>query len=330
MRKAIMMWALALCALSALGQTEIQTPSPAQSLSCLTKPGKPPRYPTRDKLDHANGAMRVQLKFSKPDEAPAVEVLFNSAREDMQDQVFDYLRAYRLPCLTPQDGTVSAVQEFNFSNSDLDATPLPPEPRKDSPPFCLVMPRKDMSGFGLGFLGNLQEAEHVVAVSTFNGDGSQPPEVKIIHSSGMGRFEDAVRERLAEYRMPCRTGREGPQSFQQQFSMTPNNVKRYGFARSNLGLVEFLRMTRDVDKLRAHYDFDTMACPFKVHYVFYGGGAVPNEAHVAGKRDPNKLPFLRWLSGLALNVTARQANGLFGSPLQINVPCGTLDLGGEG
>ncbi len=81
---------------AAHAQTEVLT----QSLACLAKPEKPPTYPKRHSLDRGDGGMRVMLSFTKPDASPQVEVLFNSAREDMQDEVHRYLRHYRLPCRT--------------------------------------------------------------------------------------------------------------------------------------------------------------------------------------------------------------------------------------
>jgi hypothetical protein len=321
---------LLLVAGMAQAQTEVRAKSEAQSLACLVKPAKPPRFPEKHKLDRGHGAMRVMLSFTKPDAAPRVEVLFNSAREDMQDEVLDHLRRYRLPCLTPQDGTVKAVQEFSFNNTDRDATPLPAERRGDEPPFCLVMPRRDMEGWRT--VGR-QEVEHVVIAATFAGDGSQPPEVKVIHSTGSASAEAAVRARVAEYRMPCRTGKEEPQSFQQQFTHTPSGHRRHVFKREAFRLVEFLRMTREPRQLKASFDFSSMGCPFKVSYLVYGG-AVPNEAKVKGEAgpstDPNKLPFLNWLASLQLGFKDdAQANDLFGSELQIDVPCGTLNLDGE-
>lgn len=317
--------AMAVLTGAATAQTEVRERSAAHSLSCLVKPDKAPEYPVKDKVDRGFGAMRVLLRFSKPDAAPDVEVLFNSARQDMQDQAYRYLSRLRLPCLRPADGVVTAVQEFSFVNTDRDATPLELERPDGEPPFCLV-PRRDMPRYdGLGRL----DIEHVVAAATFTGDGRQPPEVKVLYSTGSRRFEAAVRERLAQCRMPCRQGGEGPQSFQQQFSMFPTDRPRYAFRREALGLVEFLRMTRDAGKLRAAYDFDTMGCPFKVDYVVYGG-AVPNEAKARGASDPNRLPFLDWLAGLPIAFTNEgQASAMFGSQLQIDVPCGTLNLRGE-
>jgi hypothetical protein len=328
MRRVLGVLAAALLAGVVQAQTEVVVKSRAQSLACLVKPAKAPQYPDRDKRLGNAGAMRVLLKFSKPDAAPAVELLFSSALQEMQEEVQRYLAGYRLPCLTAEDGTVTAVQEFSFSNVDRDPTSLDRPRREGEPPFCLVVPPNDMGDLWSAM--DRMEVEHVVAAATFAGNGQQPPEVEFLYSTRSKRFEDMVRAQLAKYRMPCRTGSEKPQGFQQQFSVIPERRQLARFKREPFALLEFLRMTREPEKLKASFDFKTMGCPFKVTYHVYGG-AVPNEAYVAGPVDPNKLPFLRWLAGLQVAFkNDMQANELFGSELQIDIPCGALVLSDEG
>lgn len=49
---------------------------------------------------------------------------------------------------------------------------------------------------------------------------------------------------------------------------------------------------------------------------------------IGERLDPNKLAFLKWLEGLKFNFGSREvADDLFGSSLQIDVPCGLLHLG---
>jgi len=315
----------AMVAVPARAQTEVGPQSDARSLACLSKPDKAPTYPARHALDRASGGMRVLLKFTRPDAAPEVQVLFNSAREDMQDEVHAYLRRYRLTCLTAADGVVTAVQEFSFSNTDRDPTPMPWERGRNQPPLCLVQPRTDMS---MGLTPMDGDVEHVVAVVSFNGDGQQPPEVKFVHSTGNPRLEHAVRERVAEYRMPCRQGTEAAQSIQQQFSYWPPGRSRATFNKEAFSLVEFLRMVKGREQLVADFDFNTMGCPFKVTYGVYGGN-VPNEATVRGApRDPNRQPFLAWMASQKIAFqNERQQRDLFGSQLQIDIPCTTMKLG---
>jgi hypothetical protein len=308
----------------AQAQTEVHPKSPAQALECLVKPTRAPSFPERHRLDDGTGAMRVLLKFKQADAAPEIELLYNTARQDMQDQVRRYLDGYRLPCLRAEDGEVRAVQEFHFNNSDQQAKPLPPERSGDAPPFCVVAPREDI---GAESERGRFEPEHVIVVASFTGDGQQRPEVKFIYSNATSGFEKALRKHLAKYRMPCRKGGEKVQEFQQQFTLFQEGATQYGLARSVYSLREFLGLTEEPTKLIAQYDFKTMGCPFDVKYTFYGG-KLPNEAVALGPADPNKLPFLSWLASLNLSFKNKhQANDLFGSDLQIAVPCGSLRLG---
>jgi len=300
--------------------SDVTPPSEARSLGCLVRKEKPPSYPSKLEKHLGSGFLRVLLHFTRPDEAPRVEVLANTAAPEMQDEAFSYLASYRLPCLSAADGVVKAVQEFHFRNTDRD--PLPME-AGTSESFCVVMPREPMEPPS-PWPGE-RDPEHVVAVASFSGDGQQPPEVKLIHSTGSKRFEALVRERMALYRMPCRTGQESPRSMRQQFSYFPANGRRYVMKRDAFELREFLGMTADIHKVSAEFDFNTMACPFKVNYTPHGP-SLPNEV-TAQPEDPNRYAFLKWLAQRQLAFRSeRQANDLFGSVLQIQVPCGTLNL----
>lgn len=304
---------------AASAQTDITPPTPAQSLSCLKKPSGTLSYPERHRFDRGAGHMRLALHFETPDAAPRVEVLSNTAREDMQDRVYRYVAEYRLPCLTPADGPVSAVQEFDFSNTSVE--PLVPDLPKRQP-FCIVMPREDMRSPA----SKSREVEHVVAAALFKGNGEQPPEVKLLHTTGDQALEESAIERVRAYRMPCRTGTEAPQVMSQQFTFVPYGYRRTVLKKEALPLAQFLGMTEGAQQLKAYFDFTTMNCPFKVNYTAYGP-KLPNEVRAAGTRDSNRLPFLGWLSGRQLAFSSeRQANDLFGQTIQIQVPCGKLDL----
>lgn len=305
----------------AQAQTDSTPPSVAQSLSCLSKPSSRIEYPAQHRLDRGSGFMRLRLHFEKPDAAPRVEVLSNTAREDMQDRVYRYVADYRLPCLKPADGTVSAVQEFHFSNTDMEDLPVPEAPQRRLA-FCIVMPREDVRPIQ----SLSSQVQHVVASAVFSGKGDQAPEVKFLHSSGDKRLEEAVIERLQAYRLPCRTGKEEPQALHQQFTFVPVGHRRFVLKHDAFTLPAFLGMTQGAQQLKVFFDFNTMNCPFKVNYTLYGP-ALPNEVEVGGESDPNRVPFLKWLSQRQLAFSSdKQARELFGQTLQIQVPCGQLDL----
>jgi len=308
-------------------QTDITPRTAAQSLSCLSKPAEPPRYPAQNKYDRGSGLVRVLLKFNAPDQPPTLEILANTARENMQDQVERYVSAYRLPCWQPSDGTVQAVQEFSFSNSDVGPTALAPDRSHTQTASCIVMPRKDLKGLNSSPLDN--EVSHVVVAVAFSGDGEQAPEVKVLHATADSRIQEAIVEFAQSYRMPCRTGKEAPNVFRQLFKFAPRAAPRISLKQDHFSLREFLQMTPEPQKLAAHFDFHTMSCPFEVKYRIYGP-ALPNEAEVAGPTDANKALFLDWLAKQSLTFkNERQANALFGSILHIQVPCGVLDLNPE-
>lgn len=306
---------------AAQAQTDSTPPSAAQSLSCLKQPASTISYPEKHRFDRSHGSMRLRLHFEKPDAAPRVEVLVNTARQDMQDRVYRHVEDYRLPCLKPEDGTVIAVQEFNFNNSALEELPVPEAPRRRQP-FCIVMPREDMEAPTT----MAYEVHHVVASALFAGDGQQPPEVKLLHSTGDKRLEQAVIERVQAYRMPCRTGKEEPRVMSQQFTFIPADHRRYVLTKVAFTLPDFLGLTQGAQQLKAFFDFNTMNCPFKVNYHILGP-SLPNEVETGGPHDPNRVPFLRWLQERQLAFsTEKQARELFGQTLQIQVPCGQLDL----
>ncbi|XHS79778.1 hypothetical protein ACFJGW_07305 [Burkholderiaceae bacterium UC74_6] len=318
---ALLLWVVAGAASAQL--TDITPRSDAQRLACLNRPAEPPMYPERDKYDHTTGFMRVQLSFRQPDEPPVVEVLVNTAREDMQDRVFSYLKRMRLPCLKVEDGTVVAVQEFNFRNGPIAPLPLDPARRMDE--VCLVAPRDDMKWPGVF---SVKQSEHIVATIAFDGDGTQPPLVRIVHSSAGEVFEDMVRNQVAKYRMPCRKAGDRPVAFQQIFNLQAGDGRRFVLKQKVFSLMNFLALTEGVRQLKADFDLNTMGCPFKLNYQIMAP-ALPNNVVLLGPVDPNKLAFVRWIAERRLQLDDRMANEFFGEILQVEVPCGHLKLDPE-
>jgi hypothetical protein len=321
---ALLSWAIACSATAASGTTDVSPPSPAQSLSCLQRPEQSPKFPERGNYDRASGFARVKLQFTAPDKAPNVQLLANSLREDMLDVVTRYLDRYRLPCLQPTDGTVSAVQEFEFSNSQ--KAPLPLAPDETTPrgrlEVCYTRPKQELVFDGLS-AG--REVSNVVITMTFSGDGGQPPEVKVLHEQAAPFAADTVVEWARWSRMPCRKAGDPPVVLRQMFRLYPPGVQRQVLKVEQLSLVDFLGMTENPHAEGPRFDFNTMACPFNVNYAIYGP-ALPNEV-TDGEKKPDRAIFLDWLARQNLRFSSpKQARALFGEDLQIRVPCGRLDL----
>ncbi len=168
---------------------------------------------------------------------------------------------------------------------------------------------------------SILDAERAIATLVEQRDGLQTARELALN-------EALVRARVASYRMPCRNAGDKLQAMRQHFTIRPSNESRYTLKREVFSLREFLGLTVKPDELRAQFDFNTMACPFKVNYTSYGP-SLPNEVS-AGKRDPNRLAFLNWLRERQLGFkNDKEANDLFGRVLQIEVPCGTLNLQGK-
>lgn len=316
--------AIASGAMATTGATDISPPSPAQSLNCLLRPDQPPKFPQRGSYDRSSGFARVKLKFTSPDKAPEVQLLTNSLREDMLDVVTRYVDRYRLPCLQPADGTVSAVQEFEFSNSQKAPLPLAPdEPTlRGRSDLCYTRPKQDMV---FNTLNAGREVNNVVITMTFAGDGEQPPEVKVLHAQAVPFAIDTVVAWASGSRMSCRKAGDPPVVLRQSFQLYPPGVQRRVLKVEQLNLVDFLGMTQNPQADGVRFDFNTMACPFNVNYTAYGP-ALPNEV-TDGEKKADRAIFIDWLSRQNLNFSSpKQARALFGETLQIRVPCGELDL----
>lgn len=307
-------------AAQAQSTSDVTPRSPAQSLSCLQRPGDPPRYSQINAQEDNRWLMRVQLRFDKPDARPKAEVLFNDGvPESLQDQVVRYIAQYRLPCLTPADGVVTAVQEFNFNNTE--RAPLPYETPGVTDAFCVVAPRRDLESPPL-MSGKFQ---HVIVAMTFDGDGQQPPKVKVLYAEASSAVEDATVAQAKLYRMPCRAGSEAPRTVDLHYTFATVGTNAYTVPDEILKLGRFLGMTENVAALDADFDFHSMDCPFRVNYTTYSPH-LPNQIRTA-MSNPNRTAFLKWLSERNLHfANAKQANELFGKTFQIQVNCGALHL----
>ena len=92
---------------------QMQGLSGAADLSCMTRPDKGPAFPDRDRETRRSAYFRVQLTFTGANDAPDEKFLFVSGTSEMQNQVEDYLRKFRLPCLRA-GSTATVVQEVEF------------------------------------------------------------------------------------------------------------------------------------------------------------------------------------------------------------------------
>ncbi|MBA4340810.1 MAG: hypothetical protein C0423_01510 [Methylibium sp.] len=318
----LLLWAGA-CS-SALAQTPVAQLSPAQSLSCLQRPERLPKFPDgrSGRTSQSAGFVRVMMHFQAPDQAPRIELMANTASEAMQDQVFSYLSWYRLPCLQPGDGVVKAVQEFSFRASPSDPAAVAPEPGPAAnAKSCLVMPRKSLSPWSMG-----HDLSHVLVQGRFAGGPDAEPEVKLLYSNAAPSLQNLVQAYVAQYRMPCRADADKAYEFEQQFTFKPEpSVRPVAFTKP-LALDAVLALLENQQGLDAFFDLDTMACPFTLRYQVRQP-KLPNQVTQAGKPEASRLPLIKWLEAQRLAITdERLLNQMFGSTLEIKVGCGPVDL----
>lgn len=299
--------------------------SASQALQCLQRRAKPPQYPEADLQQRrsSTGFMRVKLDFVGPDKPPKVEVLANTASERIQDEVLDYIASYRLPCMKPEFGAITAVQEFIFDAlATPEGKPLRLTEESAGKSACLVMPRRAPEPPSRSLD---RGSVNVIIQARFAGDGQQPPMVRIIHSDASRAVEQMVTDYLAEYRMPCRQNGDRPYAFEQQFMLNFDGAARVTFKEKQMPLGRFLASVKAIQEQQVYFDLNSMACPFQLDWSFMQPVA-PNRVHQVGKPDLNRVEFMAWLETLDLNLPARQAKSLIGDRLVIDVPCGVLDL----
>ncbi|CAN5160097.1 hypothetical protein BH11PSE10_BH11PSE10_08910 [soil metagenome] len=305
--------------------TALPDEAATNALQCLKRRERPPQFPALDlerKLS-TQGFLRAKLSFDRPDGAPKVEILANTANERMQDEVLDYLGSYRLPCMKPGQAPIIAVQEFVFDAlASPEGKPLRLTDESPKVAACLVMPRQAP----VPPRNSLDRGQTQVMIEArFAGAGAGAPEVKIVFSDASNAVKKMVLDYLAEYRMPCRVEGDKPFAFQQHFFFAPENESKVAFKESQLPLRRFLPYIKGVAAEQVYFDFGSMACPFQVEWIFMQPVS-PNEVRQLGSRDLNRTEFSAWLAGIQLAVSEHQGRQLLGSSIVIDVPCGVLDL----
>lgn len=284
-------------------------------LACL-KSSSPASLETATPGAGSARLLRARLVFTAGNGEPTVEWLWNDDAAAAA-QLNSHLLGYRMPCLQPGEPTQAVLQEFWVTpgTGRLEAGDVWPAPRPragssryDSPDDAFKPPRR------------VTETSKVLLYFRFP-KGSEVPEVDIAHSAGAPAFVEAVRNYVLRYRR-CSDGRTSNNWHQQSYAYRPNQDAP-AFKPFELG--DFLGMVRGASALRAHFDLNSMQCPFKVSYIVRQP-ALRNSASSVGEPNPNRTAFLEWLGSLPLDLPAPTESALFDESLTVNVPCLVLNL----
>jgi len=82
--------------------------------SCVTGADNVPAYP-HSRIDTVeNGSVLARFTFTKPDQPPAVEILFDGGSPRFARYVDAYGTRLRLPCLPEADSPLKVIQHFSF------------------------------------------------------------------------------------------------------------------------------------------------------------------------------------------------------------------------
>jgi hypothetical protein len=332
MQRMLTMLAGVAWALSAQAQIKPVDTVSEKTLTCLERTAAPITYPERDLAARLDGRVRLSLRFSAPDRAPEIDVLYRTSSEEMLDEVRWHVRGYRVPCMKPGAAPVTAVQEFSF-------TPRQSDPISWSPPRAQPVQDEDTAKHEKDvfaclragkpqpeYSGSLmsREATNAVVQMQFK-SADDPPEVKLVYSSLSPTQHDAVLDYVRGYRVPCLAQGAQPVTGRQHFHFSPPNAEPRVF-KDAVPLMSFLSSIKGIRSQRADFDFQTMSCPFQVAWEVGRPALASNEVGQVGKSDPNRTEFLAWLASLEMDLKPRNLQALLGQSLIINVPCGRLLL----
>lgn len=319
-----------LLAASVRAQTALPETRSREWIACLTKGQDELQYPEQYQQLREGGFVRFKLVFRRADQAPELEVLARSMRQDLLEDVRVYLKQYRLPCL-PAGESVVAVQEVRFSA--VPSTPIlwgglldVPEAVPQAVNDCLRTPANPIKvdwNYRVDGRRALKNHENLVVELRFDAADS-PPKVKVLYDSAPAAFRKAVLSYVDEYRWPCFVEGGRPMEFEQQFHLANTSDKK--LVLKDLRLLDLLGVTKDIDKAQVYFDFNTMACPFDL-VLGVGMPAFPNSVSEVGERNLNRIGFLKWLKGLSLNLMPDDFEQLLGQKTVVTVPCGVLSLG---
>ncbi len=313
---------------SAVAQLVTLTPSAAERcLVPLAEQRGLPEYPPDELSFGSSGRVKVELEFSTSDDAPAVKVLEREGSDLFVEAVEKHVRGFRVPCLASAEGPSRLVIDFRFKPDDRTITwsePLDPwVPVRQRQLDCVKHISGDKAPEYPFWARRAERQGRVVARMRFDGP-DRPPVVEVFARPAMRELAKHVQQWAEGYRMPCHGG--APVSAETEFIFRMEDTV-YGF--KAITLLDFMAMVRGIDKQRLEFDFYTMACPFAVK-LRYTQPLLPNRVGELNGQDPERRPFLRWLSGAELDLEGRALDAVFGAHVTLTIPCIKINLNPQG
>lgn len=310
---------------AALAADMALAPSPA--LACLTLPAGAaarPEYPPEALERKEGGVVRVQLVFRYPDQRPDVKILHSSDMSLLDTVVEKHVRQYRVPCMQPDAGPVTLLQEYSF-DPDGRSRVMASAPRDEADLAraaqmeCL---RHKIAGskpvYPQGSL-RLEEQGTLLAKMHFTAP-DQPPSLEWVAATPHKNLRRSVEEYAEGLTLPCQ--HDGPIDVIIAYHFVIDGGARTSF--KDIKLPTLLGASKDL-ATPAFFDLNSMACPFDVRLTYHRPFA-KNRVEQLDTLNPAREPLLNWLAALTLNLTDAKQLPLYGNKMIVSVPCGKIDL----
>jgi hypothetical protein len=310
----------AVCAQATGGITLVETSSVVTCLDTKLNDGKPLLYPPELVQSKQGALVRARMTFASGDEAPSIDIFYNTGDDQFAEIVRRHLRGYRLPCLDKQSAPVVMTQEFDFFPGDLRKVQYGnvwEEAHVRSVRLCVET--------GSGKPAIVDAAGTVIIEMTFS-DPTKSPTTRVVYQGGEKRLGLAVQSVLdfvASYRMPCLTSSSRPLTTSQQFTFRDSSAPSYVL--KDMTLWQLLGFTENLTQHKVRFDFNTMNCPFDVRLSPYQPHASNGVAQIE-RYDANRREFIEWMRKLVLKIPRHLMPHVIGRPIVVSVPCLVLDL----
>lgn len=305
---------------AALGESaalECLTPSPALRGDA--------EYPPHALKARQRGKVDVELTFTRPDQAPAFQVLAEEGGSDFVDAVRKHLQDFRVPCQDPAHPPTRLRLSFDFVPDGRKVYGSDPEdqgaPQRRDLLKCVTHTS------GKEALDYPMEAwrQHVVGIVvtqlTYTAP-DLPPEARIHARPAAKLLARGVEDWVKGLRMPCHQG--GPLPALVEFRFVFEGDRAFGF-KPGLTFMQLLGVTKGINEQTLRFNTAEMGCPFELKFT-YRQPLLPNLVGQVGNADPRRRALLLWLRGIELDLPARALDAVFGDSVNFIVPCLNINL----
>ena len=291
-----------------------------------------PVYPADELRMKRGSSVDVSLTFDSPTSAPSVK--FNGSRmagaldDPFYDAVTTYARHLRVPCMAADSAPVTLRQVFDFVPNDgrkvaWTAAVDEGDAVRTKSLGCLLYPTGSDADidYPMQMLRQRREATVVARVRFVAAD--RAPEVDVLDDGGDKSFAAPIPFYVAHMRLPCMQG--GPIDtfvhFRYRIDVGPAQRR----VLNDVDLRTFLASVKPIAAGSAYFDTNAMKCPFDIRLKL----EQPYEPNVVEELDedvPARHAFLDWIARQQLNLGPKPPNDLLDQPMNIHVPCATIDL----